>query len=1531
MANLFAGVNGQPGPFSDVNTDVARAEAPTGSLAQFRQAQVAAMANVNPESDQIFEEFKQLQDQYVQDIQTFGEHKVRTEVAGRRQQRQMQALQALAQESRETDPTGELQRGAQLALQQEIAADNERRAEAALEKEAVDRIMDVAARDPDQARVLLNLMEFGSPVEQIRDMNTKYMILQREIDRAQIAVGNQGWVRHAADFLLSAVPLKGSMGLTGNVDIDREYKNWFANLTSQVLPGRRLRSEAASLWNMAPEDFAPYVRDVLLPRVKANSDLLGYTSRSQQLDILANMKETRDPLLTNMFALVDNVGLLSVKPVSAALRGSVSLPAMALRLGGRKTSGMAMAQAAAELAKEGTTEAVVKAGMGSIDEVVDGLSTTSMRATGTPFVVTPQAVANDILDKARGIRDKLPDWLQPGRYANEEEFGRALNDFIESESKRFDNRIVDVADRQVKLADGSRTTTVDFTLGRKDATGFTRESSARNFANDLGFGDSQIIQAEDGTYFVKVSRVMPETGTYTNLLKVQTSGPLKRFLSGARERSDIMLANLATRSDMTRNRVLNNVVRELSKDMRVDPASRERIGQLWAAGDNQGKWWSIDEANMLYQRTFGRDISEREWKAYSALRRMNDVEYVIRNDTMWKEKALRGYETVDIDLGPGGSVNRSNAIIDEDFSKGIRGRAVNASDGTIYDRALTPEEVKWFKENGYISVHLDEPHKFLVDNSEVHTVFVPKTNVQRFQLERQQLPYRAGGHRIYTDKYFAKQTNWGVQPDGTRYLKSPHTFMVGTKAQVDEWVQTMDRMRLAVKNDPGISPGALDDIVDGRAGYPSGQEFLDGVKAGNYDVDEAFGSFFDREMPTPYHSGASLFVGDELEDGFTQYARTHGRLYYSKKSTTGLVDWRGEQAPTLDAWQSTNRAFLNIANLSSFSDYKISSVDRWFNTFKDYLEPNATYKTPMQFFMNAKPNSLAKQHNVLDALEDQRTIIRRNLGWQTDGDLRVQEFQRRFSEWAMGTDPSSIRHGASRAVLNFMEDKNPIGFLRGWAFDLKLGLFNPVQLFLQANTYFAMLAIDPGGALKGIQAGMALRPYLAFKGDKTKLLEQFAKNPSALGFDSAEELKAFFTHAEKSGFFDINETHTLINSLGPKSVFNVTGSKLDEFRQAGRFFFNEGETFNRLVAYRSAWNKMSKEMDFTKVREDDFLNAVAGRAEDLALGMSRSSQAWWQQGLASLPTQFFAYQARMLEAMLGAFTGKGRFTREESWKLIVGQAFMYGAAGIPLAPVVSDFIKGKAGETPDLNTPLGWIDRGFMDNMWFNLTNGSDMMLSDRLGTGGWLGDTVSNLFGMNRYGEVSPMDVLGGATWSISKDVMEDIGPVLKYMSAESGADQGHPMTERAFRNLASNISSVSNIMKFHTIQNYGYLKSGSGNIQVGDLPPASAWAVLLWGAQPGATDDMSAISASNESRTKLVDEASKVITQYRQEMLQHPDRTEELSEEINLFVNLLDPDIRRSALAKAHSDVEPSLYEAYAKRRERQRQQQAFMENIE
>ena len=1526
MADLFSGVDAQPGPFANVPMPTS-SEAPVAPLARFRQAQVAAMANLDPGAEDLFGEFQKLQDQYSANIEQYGEGAARASAAYTQVQRNVKSLNELSISDERVDPTGELQAQARLAVSNEINSDIERREKAALEQEAVDRVMDVAASDPEQANLLLNLMEFGSPVDQIRDMNTKQLILQREIDRAQSDHSQQPWFRHVTDFLLENIPLNASMGYTGNVDTPG-YDGMISNLMSQVFSGDRRRAEAASLWNIPAEDFGDYVRDNLLPAVDRNSSILfdKYQSNTERLNILTGLTNTPRPLETNTYNAIDNVGLIG----AVALKGgkaAVSLPNMLLRMGGRKQAGAAMAQAAADLAREGTEEAVQRAGMGSVDEVTDALTPTSARAAPGASVIGPHAIANNILARAAEIMEKMPTWLQPGRFADTAEYEQAVKSFVEEQTQRFSSPVVDTAVQTVRTQDGSAVTAVEFTLGRKGGDGWVREGDAVRHAEGLGFSDREIIKGEDGKHFVKVTRNMPETGVYTNPLNVQTNNIVKRFLSGARERSDITLANMAQRSEGARNRIINDAVRVLWKEVKVDPASRDRLANLWQVGENQGKWWNLDEANALYQRTYGRDMSQREWTAYQGLRNINDIEYIVRNDLTWKEKVIKGVETGSIDLGYR-NVEAANMVFDEGFTKGMKGRGLNVTDGTQYTKELDALEIERLKNDGYVRVHLEDDIE-APDGSRIHSLIVKRTDVQRERLRRNQLAYRAGGHRIYQEKYFAKQTRKGTHGDGEEFFDTPGTFMVGSRAQVAEWSDVMNKLRVAVRDNPNIRPDELDAIVAGRVGYPSGQQFLDGVEAGTYRTDFEFGNYFDREMPAEYHKGSSPFV-DPDEDGITSYLRTHGRLYYSQKSQTGLVDWHGEQAPTLDAWQSTNQAFLNIANMSSFSDYKLNAVERWVKTFEPYFTPNASLKTNMQKFMDVKPNGLANQDGVLQAMLDQRDIIKRNLGWKTEWDMQVQQQQRKLAEWVMGTDPNSLRHGASRAAMNFMEENNPLQFMRGLAFDLKLGLFSPVQLFLQSGTMLAMTAIDPKNGIKGIQSGPLLRAFMMWnKGDAAFIDGAIAKGLNkTIGMEDADEFRAFMGAAKSSGFFSINDSHSLINAMGPGSAYNITKNKMDEFRQAGRFFFNEGEMWNRVVAYRSAWEHTRAAFpDIDSITPDDFLNRVAGRAEDLAMSMSRTSQANWQQGLASLPTQFWAYQARMLEAMLGSVTGKGRFTRQESFNLILSQMFMFGAAGIPLAPVVSDLIKQKTGEAPELHSLGGLIDRGVMDQIW-SATTGSDMLISDRLGTGGWLGDTVGSLMGLSKYGEQSTADILGGATFSIANDLREDILPVLKYSLHEAGGVATEPLTERAVSNLAKNITSLSIGFKVNALMKYGHYIDNSGKVVVDNVPSSSAFGVILLGAQPGETDDISAMASYRKNKKDAVDEAAKVIESYRQEFFNHPERADELSSEINLFVNLLDEDIRTSALNQAHDATDPSLYASYANRRERDRQQQALME---
>lgn len=1526
MADLFSGLEPQQGPFANV-PDPTSSEAPVAPLARFRQAQVAAMANLNPQSEDLFQEFQALQEQYQANIEQFGEGAQRASAAHQQVIRNVKNLQELSQTNESSDPTGQLQAQARQAVDVELNADISRREKAALEQEAVDRVMDVAGTDPEQATLLLNLMEFGSPLDQIRDMNTKQLILQREIDRAQSDYSQQAWYRHVTDFLLENIPLNASMGFTGNVTTEG-YDGMVSNLMSQVFSGGRRRAEAASLWNMPAEDFGDYVREQLLPAVDRNSSFFldKYQSNTERLNILSGLSNTPRAGETNTWNAIDNVGLLAGGSFKVG-KAAVSVPNMLMRMGGRKQAGAAMAQAAAALAREGTEEAVQRAGMQSADELTDALLPTSSRPGPAAAIVGPHAIANNILAKASEIMEQMPTWLQPGRFTDTAEYERAVNQFIDQQSQRFNSSVVDTAVQTVRTNDGSAVTAVEFTLGKKGGDGWIRESDAQTHARGLGFADSDLVQGEDGKYFVKITRNMPETGVYTNPLNVQTNNIVKRFLSGARERSDINLANMAQRSEGARNRIINDAVRVLWKEVRVDPVSRERLANLWQVGENQGKWWNLDEANSLYQRTYGRDISQREWLAYQGLRQINDIEYIVRNDMVWKEKVLRGAESGTIDLGYR-QLDGANMIFDENFTKGMKGRGLNVSDGTQYTDEMTAQEIESLKNQGFIRVHLDEDIE-APDGSRVHSLIVRRQDVLRERLRRTQLAYRAGGHRIYEEKYFAKQTRRGTQADGSEFFDSPNTYMVGTRAQVAEWTDVMNSLRVAVRDNPSITAADLDAIVGGRVGYPTGEQFLQGVTDGTYRTDFEFGNYFDRELPKEYDAVQSPFVDTE-EDGITSYMRTHGRLYYSQKGQKGLVDWQGEQAPTLDAWQSTNQAFLNIANMSSFSDYKLSSVERWVNTFGGYLEPNPALKNNMQRFMDGKISAGAKRDGVEQAMLDQRDIIKRNLGWKTEWDMQVQQQQRKLAEWVMGTDPKSLRHGASRATMNFMEENNPLQFMRGLAFDLKLGLFSPVQLFLQSGTMVAMTAIDPIGGLKGLRSGPLLRSFMMWnKGDDVFINDAIKRGlHEAVDMKDPEEFRAFMGAAKSSGFFSINDSHSLINSMGPGSAYNITKNKMDEFRQAGRFFFNEGEMWNRLVAYRSAWDHTRRAFpDIDSLTTDDFLNRVAGRAEDLAMSMSRTSQANWQQGLASLPTQFWAYQARMMEAMMSGVTGKGRFTRQESWNLMLSQMFMYGAAGIPLAPVISDLIKQKTGEAPELHSLGGLIDRGVMDQLWGAVT-GSDMLISDRLGTGGWLGDTVGSLMGLSKYGEQSTADILGGATFSIANDLREDILPILKYSLHEAGGPATGPLTERAVTNLARNITSLSVGFKVNAILKYGHFIDSSGKVVVDGVPSSSAFGVILLGAQPGQTDDISAMASYYKNKKDAVDEASKVIQQYRQELFNHPDRVDELSSEINLFVNLLDEDIRTSAIEQAHDATDPSLYASYANRRERDRQQKALME---
>jgi ADP-ribosyltransferase-like protein len=1031
--------------------------------------------------------------------------------------------------------------------------------------------------------------------------------------------------------------------------------------------------------------------------------------------------------------------------------------------------------------------------------------------------------------------------------------------------------------------------------------------------------NGKVIRDESGQYSVRVQKDVAETGFHTEVLKPQASGMLSRLLLSARAIGDRLLANQAQSAGNTRNKLLKTFVKNYGKKFAtLSNTERNDLSQVLAVGENRGEWYSRDQLEALYNRAYKRPPSTKEFEAYAAAQNVNDIEFLLRNDELYKQKVVTGHETVSYETGAG-TADRVNAKVITDWSTIDTDRVFNLTDNVSYSNTSNPlleSQRQSYREQGYVLVKLDAATE-MADGTTVNALLAKRSDLKIEPLRRDQIKYRAGGHRIYRDNYFAKQARIGVQPDGEKFMKNPSTFIVGSRAQVDLWTSQMEEARRAFL--AGADPSEIGKYTPP---YMTGEQFTAGMLDGTYDPDQAFRTMFDREtMPEYVNTPGYADLRNTDQSDIEQFLHTNGKMYYSHKGDV-LPDYQGNMAPTLDPYMTINRALHNVANLASFSDYKLSAAERWNKTFGGHLNQRAL--SPMQAIREGT-FGLNTSDAIKQSAEAQRDVIKRALGWKTEFDHQQEIYTRRFAEWVAGDDPYSLRNKATTAVSNWFDTNHPVQALRGLAFDLKLGLFNVAQFPLQLGTLAAATTISPKYGFYGMVHLFPLKAYMTKSGseDMLQLLVDRGLDRSA-GFSSADEFKEYMRFTKKSGFFDLGSTHQLINDGGPNSVVGAF-KKTDNIREGLRFWFYEGEWWNRAIASRIAWGETREKFPQLATDSNEFLLEVTGRAEEFAFSMSDQSAAAWQKGITSIPTQFWAYNARMLEAMMGK-----TFTPAQKARLILGQTLLYGAAGIPVAPFIVEQINKAQGKNPDVDSPAGFVTRGMLDQAVFQIT-GQDLLVSKRFGTGSFVTDTLKDIFGMSSYGEKSAGELLGGASYNIAFDGFETILDVIKYAAHESGGvDSERPITREALLRLASNASTFSNLHKAYMVHKYGELLSNKGTVIAANVPSQSAFAIAL-SVQPAEVEDVTSAMQYLNNEKEAVDEAVKFIHNHRMRMINEPANNQDLSEEIQAYVNLLPPEIRVQALRKAQSRLQPSLLEGLTMQVERDRIRAEALRNME
>jgi hypothetical protein len=194
------------------------------------------------------------------------------------------------------------------------------------------------------------------------------------------------------------------------------------------------------------------------------------------------------------------------------------------------------------------------------------------------------------------------------------------------------------------------------------------------------------------------------------------------------------------------------------------------------------------------------------------------------------------------------------------------------------------------------------------------------------------------------------------------------------------------------------------------------------------------------------------------------------------------------------------------------------------------------------------------------------------------------------------------------------------------------------------------------------------------------------------------------------------------------------------------------------------------------------------------------------------------------------FGGSARFSGAQKLRLALGQALLYGAAGVPLGPEILDWAsKQYQNATGEQMTPETWrtISKGFWDTALFDLSEGKlDTDFASRAGQGAaW-----SQFFNKVTDGSMNNiLEVAAGPIGAVSGKMLDAVGKVVTYMRAEQFGSLTPEDFELIATDLGSQISSLSRAEKSYWIWKTGTIKDPKSGEVVVAPDKMSAFAAAL------------------------------------------------------------------------------------------------------
>ncbi len=801
-------------------------------------------------------------------------------------------------------------------------------------------------------------------------------------------------------------------------------------------------------------------------------------------------------------------------------------------------------------------------------------------------------------------------------------------------------------------------------IGRTSADGFATFRSAERFAERLRARGEDVVLLKSNTkgelvpatgsekgigdFYVQMNQrhfLRPEDKTLFGFQPVASGswlGTAGRWLLSPHSQFDERIYNAFSQSFAKEAAVagkLDSIAAPLFRDFSA--AERSAIGNMWEwteqYGAKNGKMPSHAELKVAFP-----EASPKFLGGYNQLRLFYDTVYEVNNLRLNRDLAARGAKTV----RNGDSAYHGALVPNPNRPVTVLDLATNES------RELTRAEVNSIYDAGGNIMRLDTA----VDGSRgKHTLLLIEAGKpwKIKPLERNVLKYVPGYYpRIYKDFYFINRVSTELV-DGIKQEHSAGMTVARSRAEADDFVKAMQ----SKNKDPNV----------------------------RYEVSD------DARLQAKDRTAQDL---DRL--------RTEGRLFFDTRNQQRMYNVNGNLADIVDPINMLNTTTRMVSRQLANEDLIKSMKASWKETYGDLYRGN---------FESAASSAVDAELRTLAASAGPDTVKRVRQAQPLWDYIRLMEgattdtaaFKRRAiasAEWLNNV----LRRIPGLKTLGVEAVRNahnvaPVEWLKRLAYFDFLVTTPARQLVLQSAQlsfiapllgfknplYLARWHLDSTLLMQGTK-----RLAVAESGGKSLTNAMLHRNAKLMGLN-INEYKTLLTQYENSGLLQTVNVHSFAGDIReahrvtPETAAGRVGDKLwaaatiRPVRQAAeRFGFQLGEQFNLSGSYMAALKIYQKEKKLAKLTDfsgSDW-KAVAQKASDLALGMNRANASKFQYGLVSLPLQFLSFTHKTFLVMLKAATfgkvGPRSISVGDAYKILAGQAVLFGGAGFGIKPEVED-------------------------------------------------------------------------------------------------------------------------------------------------------------------------------------------------------------------------------------------------------------------